>query len=124
MIRFASPGAVALAIGPMSIRWYGVLLAGAAVLGLALARRQAVRQGEDLESFVTACCLALGGGIVGVVPGQFGIGVFSPPLDAKGNSVRGVAVCRVLSERFGLHSFETAFAGTRLTQLMTPARGG
>ena len=29
----------------------------------------------------------VGGGIVGVVPGQFGIGIFSPPLDAKGNSV-------------------------------------
>ena len=25
----------------------------------------------------------VGGGIVGVVPGQFGIGIFSPPLDAK-----------------------------------------
>jgi glutaminase len=66
----------------------------------------------------------VGGGIVGVVPGQFGIGVFSPPLDAKGNSVRGVATCRELSERFGLHCFETGFQGTRLTQLMTPTRGG
>src|SRR6185436_11430800 len=27
----------------------------------------------------------VGGGIVAVVPGQFGIGIFSPPLDAKGN---------------------------------------
>ncbi len=64
------------------------------------------------------------GGIVGVVPGQFGIGVFSPPLDAKGNSVRGVKTCRELSDRFGLHCFETGFEGTRLKQLMTPARIG
>ena len=33
------------------------------------------------------------GGILAVLPGQLGIGVFSPPLDARGNSVRGVAVC-------------------------------
>jgi glutaminase len=65
----------------------------------------------------------VGGGIVGVVPGQFGIGVFSPPLDAKGNSVRGVLACHELSERFGLHCFETGFTGTRLQQLLTPARG-
>ena len=44
------------------------------------------------------------GGILAVLPGQFGIGVFSPPLDARGNSVRGVAVCRALSDELGLHS--------------------
>jgi glutaminase len=45
----------------------------------------------------------VGGGIVAVLPGQLGIGVYSPPLDAKGNSVRGVRVCRSLSRRLGLH---------------------
>ena len=45
----------------------------------------------------------VGGGIVAVLPGQFGLAVFSPPLDEVGNSVRGVAVCESLSERFGLH---------------------
>ena len=30
------------------------------------------------------------GGVMAVIPGQIGIGVFSPPLDAFGNSVRGV----------------------------------
>jgi glutaminase len=45
----------------------------------------------------------VGGGIVAVLPGQLGIGVYSPPLDAKGNSVRGVLVCRSLSARLGLH---------------------
>ena len=39
----------------------------------------------------------VGGGIVAVLPGQLGIGVYSPLLDAKGNSVRGVMVCRSLS---------------------------
>ena len=43
------------------------------------------------------------GGVVAVLPGQFGIGVFSPPLDPKGNSVRGVEVCRRLATDFALH---------------------
>jgi glutaminase len=43
------------------------------------------------------------GGVVAVLPGQFGIGVFSPPLDVKGNSVRGVEVCRRLATDFALH---------------------
>jgi glutaminase len=47
----------------------------------------------------------VGGGIMAVAPGRMGIGVFSPPLDARGNSVRGVRVCADLSERFGLHMF-------------------
>lgn len=45
----------------------------------------------------------VGGGIIAVLPGQLGIGVFSPPLDALGNSVRGVAACQALSREFGLH---------------------
>lgn len=47
----------------------------------------------------------VGGGIIAVLPGRFGIGVFSPPLDEIGNSARGIAVCRELSRDFGLHVF-------------------
>jgi glutaminase len=47
----------------------------------------------------------VGGGIMAVLPGQFGLGVFSPPLDAKGNSVRGIAACRRISEDLQLHVF-------------------
>jgi glutaminase len=43
------------------------------------------------------------GGVMAVLPGQLGIGVYSPLLDEFGNSVRGVAVCEALSEEFGLH---------------------
>lgn len=43
------------------------------------------------------------GGIVAVLPGQLGIGVYSPRIDAKGNSVRGMLVCRSLSRQLGLH---------------------
>ena len=45
----------------------------------------------------------VGGGIIAVLPGQLGIGVFSPPLDARGNSARGVQVCEALSRELGLH---------------------
>jgi len=47
------------------------------------------------------------GGLIVVVPGRMGIGVFSPLLDERGNSVRGVKVCEELSNRFGLHLFES-----------------
>lgn len=45
------------------------------------------------------------GGIVAAIPGRIGIAVFSPGLDAHGNSARGVAICRDLSDHFGLHVF-------------------
>lgn len=48
----------------------------------------------------------VGGGILAVLPGQLGIGVFSPPLDARGNSVRGVLACEALSDDLGLHFLE------------------
>jgi glutaminase len=64
------------------------------------------------------------GGLVGVIPGQFGIGVFSPRLDSKGNTVRGIKVFQELSERFGLHVFESGFQGESLKDLMQPKRNG
>ena len=47
----------------------------------------------------------VGGGIIAELPGRFGIGIFSPRLDARGNSVRGIEVCRRLSRDFGLNMF-------------------
>jgi glutaminase len=61
------------------------------------------------------------GGIMAVVPGQGGIGVFSPPLDRSGNSVRGVATCRALVQRYDLH----LLSGTaRSSALRDAARRG
>lgn len=45
----------------------------------------------------------VGGGILAVLPGRLGIGVFSPRLDARGNSRRGVLACERLSKDWGLH---------------------
>jgi glutaminase len=45
----------------------------------------------------------VGGGIVAVQPDQFGIGTYSPRLDARGNSVRGVTMLELLSQQSELH---------------------
>jgi glutaminase len=43
------------------------------------------------------------GGVLASLAGQLGIGVFSPRLDARGNSVRGVMVCDELSRAYSLN---------------------
>jgi glutaminase len=50
------------------------------------------------------------GGIIAVLPGQLGIGVFSPRVDPRGNSVRGIRVCDDLSRLFDLHLFNPPHA--------------
>jgi glutaminase len=65
----------------------------------------------------------VGGGICAVIPGLGGIGVFSPLLDPRGNSVRGIKVCEELSTRFGLHAFELGFAGDKLADQFRLRRG-
>jgi glutaminase len=45
----------------------------------------------------------VGGGIIASLPGQFGLGTYSPPLDSHGNSVRGLKVCEAASSHFHLH---------------------
>lgn len=48
------------------------------------------------------------GGIIGVLPGQMGVAVFSPRLDMHGNSTRGVEMMRLLSDDLGLHIMEAS----------------
>lgn len=52
----------------------------------------------------------VGGGIIAVLPGQFGLAVFSPPLDAQGNSVLGIRVCEDISAHFELHLYHAVRA--------------
>jgi len=54
----------------------------------------------------------VGGGILGVVNRQLGIGTYSPRLDPKGNSIRGLEVFRRLADDFGLHAFECTNYGS------------
>jgi glutaminase len=56
------------------------------------------------------------GGIIVVVPNQIGIAVFSPSLDDRANSVRGVKVCEELSDYFGLHLFDSSMGCRRFLE--------
>lgn len=56
------------------------------------------------------------GGIFAVVNRQLGIGVYSPRLDAQGNSVRGILACKELANRFGLHAFDFSNVGSSFMQ--------
>lgn len=60
----------------------------------------------------------VGGGILGVVNRQLGVAVYSPRLDARGNSVRGIQVCQALSEEFGLHAFDVMNFGSNFMQTL------
>ena len=62
---FTSPGAVAFEVGPLVVRWYGLLIAGAVLLGVNLSSRLAVRRGVDPDA-VADLAFAL---VLGAIPG-------------------------------------------------------
>ena len=56
---------IAFQIGPISIHWYGVLFAVAAVAAAWLATREARRRGEDAEQVWSMLLVAAIGGLIG-----------------------------------------------------------
>jgi glutaminase len=62
------------------------------------------------------------GGVLAVMPGQLAVAVFSPRLDARGNSVRGVAVCEALSEDLELHFLRAPRAAISVVRSRSTAR--
>jgi glutaminase len=48
----------------------------------------------------------VGGGIIAVSPGKFGIAAFSPPLDAAGNSVKAQRVIQAVSNALGGNPYD------------------
>jgi glutaminase len=63
------------------------------------------RSGEWLYETGLPGKSGVSGGIVTIAPGKGGLGTWSPPLDEAGNSVRGQALTRRLSEDLGLNLF-------------------
>jgi phosphatidylglycerol---prolipoprotein diacylglyceryl transferase len=61
----SSPGAIAFQLGPLVIRWYGILMATSIVVGLWLAHRQARREGLPADDIITAGQWAVLAGLVG-----------------------------------------------------------
>jgi glutaminase len=59
--------------------------------------------GEWIYSIGMPAKSGVAGGVIAILPGQLGIGVFSPPLDLRGNSVRGIHICDELSRHLDLH---------------------
>jgi glutaminase len=62
------------------------------------------------------------GGILAVLPGKLGIAVYSPPLDNRGNSVRGIRVCEDLSHHFGMHLFDTFLSDSQPPSVVQSSR--
>jgi len=50
----------------------------------------------------------VGGGIIAVSPGKFGIAVISPPLDDAGNSVRAQKAIEAISNTLGGNPYAVA----------------
>src|SRR5215813_11540642 len=62
---FHSPRPIAFQLGPLTFRWYGILMAGAMALGLWLAHHDAHRRGLDPDDLLKASERALIGGLIG-----------------------------------------------------------
>ena len=65
----------------------------------------------------------VGGGILGVVNRQLGIGTYSPRLDSTGNSVRGIAAFKMMSSILGLHAFDLTNTGSAFVSSFFEPRG-
>lgn len=59
--------------------------------------------GDWITSVGVPAKSGVSGGIIGVLPGQLGLAVFSPRLDSHGHSARGVEVFERISEEMELH---------------------
>ena len=62
---FASPGAIAFQIGPLAIRWYGLLIASGVMLGTSLAHREAIRRGQDPDQLLNLIVVAVLSALLG-----------------------------------------------------------
>eukprot|EP01119_Soliformovum_irregulare_P025643 TRINITY_DN9559_c0_g1_i1.p1 TRINITY_DN9559_c0_g1~~TRINITY_DN9559_c0_g1_i1.p1 ORF type:complete len:507 (+),score=134.35 TRINITY_DN9559_c0_g1_i1:89-1522(+) len=47
------------------------------------------------------------GALLIVVPGVMGIATWAPPLDSHGNSIKGIAFCKALTEMYDFHMFSS-----------------
>lgn len=65
----ASPGAIALRLGPLTVRWYGVLLATALAVGFLLAHRRARWEHLPADDILRVAQLASATGVLVAIAG-------------------------------------------------------
>jgi phosphatidylglycerol---prolipoprotein diacylglyceryl transferase len=112
---FASPGAIAIELGPIQIRWYGILMATAILVGFWLAHRRALQEGLPADQLVRAAQWAVVAGLVGArlyevvfnwdyygrYPGKI-IAVWEGGLAMHGGLIVGPLVGAWLASRWGV----------------------
>ena len=67
--------------------------------------RQYTEQGEVALTVGVPATSGVGGGVMESVPGRMGIGIYSPALDKKGNSIAGIKALERLSKELDLSIF-------------------
>ncbi|HHW54644.1 MAG: prolipoprotein diacylglyceryl transferase [bacterium] len=60
-----NPDPIAFTVGPFVVRWYGLLIATAILIGIAIASREVERQGIDLDHFYNVILVAIPCGLIG-----------------------------------------------------------
>jgi len=61
----SSPGAIAFQVGPLVVRWYGILMALAIIVALWIGHRQARKEGLPADDIISAGQWAILAGLVG-----------------------------------------------------------
>ena len=69
------------------------------------------RTGECVETSGMPAKTGVGGGVMGIMPGHFGISAFAPTLDSSGNSVKAQLAIKYIMNKLGI----SIFGSTRFT---------
>jgi phosphatidylglycerol:prolipoprotein diacylglycerol transferase len=112
---FASPGAIVFELGPLQIRWYGILMASAILVGFWLAHRRAVQEGLPADDIIRVAQWGTVAGLVGArlyevvfnwdYYGRFPwkiIAVWEGGLAMHGGLIVGALVGALLASRWGV----------------------
>ena len=109
MVRLmSSPGAIAFQLGPIVVRWYGILMATAIVVGLYLGHREARKEGLPADDIISAGQWAILAGLVAFNWDYYGrfpskiLAVWEGGLAMHGGLIVGPIVGALLAARWKL----------------------